>query len=737
MQLGTNGTVNPDDFDRMMDILKGVKKVVVLNAKVPRPVGGPGQPDPRRRREEVQERGARRLAQHRRRPSRVLLGRRHPSPSRGRPVLRPADRRIPCSRRLVGQFLRPDVGAGCSVCQAGQPKCCFCVRSEPWSSASSSAVWPSAPCLAASCPVAPRSSSAHHYTVKTVTKLRDLSQKSTVYWSDGVTKMDELGLQDRQNVTYTELASSPGGQRVINAVISTEDRTFWTNDGIDLGGVFRAFVTNVTSGGIEQGGSTITQQLVKNRILSPARDVNRKVKEIEDALRLNEKFSKKKILEEYLNTVYFGQNSYGIKSAASRFFITSDPGAPYPRGKRLDELTIGEAALARRGDREPRRHQPVHVPVAAIKRRGDVLQAEVGQGYITQAEADAANNEPLPTWLPQARAAPEEPAHRRSARPPAQRPAPRLHAEGAPRRAPQGWPHDHHHLRQEPAGGSRRRDHANALPSSPSGPDWGSSLVAIDPPTGAVKAMGQTSDFADSQYNIATHEVGRQPGSTWKVITLAAALMNGYSPNDTVDGQDPCSVPKVFGNASTINAGDGEGGFNRPVASDGRIGQLRVRAPLDERGPGQGDGHGPQDGHHPATAVSPPHPLDRRHRGHAARDGDGDGHHRQRRRAPDALLRAEGGSAQRERADRRVQPCGARRSCARSGRRPVRATRAARRDHRRHRHQGGAARSRALRQDRHHRPPQRRLVHRRHAAARHVGVVRQSHHQPAVGGLRR
>src|SRR6478752_5411471 len=97
----------------------------------------------------------------------------------------------------------------------------------------------------------------------------------------------------------------------------------------------------------------------------------------------------------------------------------------------------------------------------------------------------------------------------------------------------------------------------NALPRSPSGPDWGSSLVAIDPPTGAVKAMSQTSDFADSQYNIATHPVGRQPGSTWKVITLATALANGYSPNDTVDGQDPCSVPKFFGNVTTINAGDG------------------------------------------------------------------------------------------------------------------------------------------------------------------------------------
>ena len=86
------------------------------------------------------------------------------------------------------------------------------------------------------------------------------------------------------------------------------------------------------------------------------------------------------------------------------------------------------------------------------------------------------------------------------------------------------------------------------------GPDWNASLVAIDPTTGAVRAMVGGPDFSDSQYNIATHPIGRQPGSTWKVITLAAALQNGYSPNDMVDETDPCSVPKVFGNAQTVNA---------------------------------------------------------------------------------------------------------------------------------------------------------------------------------------
>ncbi len=125
-------------------------------------------------------------------------------------------------------------------------------------------------CLAAIVPGVEEMATAHRYSVKTVGKLRALSQKSTVLWSDG-SKMDELGIIDRKNVSYADLAASLGGQRVINAVIAAEDRTFWTNNGIDLGAVFRAFITNVTSGGIEQGGSTLTQQLVKNRILTPAR----------------------------------------------------------------------------------------------------------------------------------------------------------------------------------------------------------------------------------------------------------------------------------------------------------------------------------------------------------------------------------------------------------------------------------------------------------------------------------
>ena len=206
-----------------------------------------------------------------------------------------------------------------------------------------------------------------------------------------------------------------------------------------------------------------------------------------------------------------------------------------------------------------------------------MLQSEVEQGYITQAEADAANNEPLPTWLPQDQL----------------RPSSLLVSEVQDR------------LLNDPRLGNtpkKRRDTLlkggltitttfdknlqsladdavrNALPRSPAGADWGSSLVAIDPATGAVKAMSQTSDFADSQYNIGTHPVGRQPGSTWKVIALAAALANGYSANDSINGSAPCSVPSKFGNATTINSeGHGGGSESLWAATAGSVNCAFVR----------------------------------------------------------------------------------------------------------------------------------------------------------------
>jgi penicillin-binding protein 1A len=399
-------------------------------------------------------------------------------------------------------------------------------------------------CVAALVPGTVDIVTAHRYTVKQVDELSNLAETTTVYWADG-SKMGTLGVKDRERATLDEVP-----ERIQNAVIAIEDQSFWTNDGIDLGAVFRAFLTNVVSGEITQGGSTITQQLVKNRIVGGKRDVNRKIREIEDALRLNEKFSKEKILEEYLNTVYFGQGSYGIKAAARRFFLTPDPNGLFGyRGKEMSELTIGEAALLAGVIQSPEGNNPFKYPDVAIRRRADVLRLQVEQGYITQAEADAANNEPLPTVLPPAE----------------QRPTNHLVAEvqdrliNDPRYAAALGNTVAERESKLLKGGlkiyttfDRERQAiaedatANAAAVQTRGEGWEASLVAIEPATGMVRAMVGGPDFGRDQYNIATHAPGRQPGSTWKVITLAAAFANGYSPNDTVDGTEPCPVPSQF-----------------------------------------------------------------------------------------------------------------------------------------------------------------------------------------------
>src|SRR5205823_7679921 len=173
-------------------------------------------------------------------------------------------------------------------------------------------------CLAALIPGARQIALAHHYS-STVRSLGELSEPTAVYDASD-NRIGKLGVQDREPA---ELAEVP--QILINAVIATEDKTFWKNPGIDVSGVSRAFVENLTEGKISQGGSTITQQLVKNRILGNKRDLQRKAKELILAYRLNDKYSKREILKQYLNTVYFGQGSYGVKAAARRFFLTVDP----------------------------------------------------------------------------------------------------------------------------------------------------------------------------------------------------------------------------------------------------------------------------------------------------------------------------------------------------------------------------------------------------------------------------
>jgi penicillin-binding protein 1A len=405
-------------------------------------------------------------------------------------------------------------------------------------------------CLAALIPGATTIATAHHYTSDKIKELRGLNQRSTIFDSAN-NVIGVLGIQNREAAKLDEVPPL-----IQNAVIDVEDKTFWNNDGIDVNGVFRAFVKNLTSGKIEQGGSTITQQLVKNRILNSKRDINRKVKELVLAVRLNEKFSKRKILEQYLNTVYFGQGSYGVKAAVERFFTTTDPGSPFPRPKRFDEVTPGEAALLAGVISNPEGNNPFVDPEAAKKRRDFALGQMLDQGDITPEQATAGAQEPLPTVKPEAELRPKNAW--------AEEVQDRLYDD--PLYAVLGSTRQERRDRVLKGGlkiyasldPKLQQDAQNAMDAVlPEKPGWTGSLVSVDPTTGLVKAMVAGPGFESSQYNIATSYPGRQAGSTWKVITISAAMESGFSPNDLVDGTSPCKFGQY---GQTSNAGEGENG---------------------------------------------------------------------------------------------------------------------------------------------------------------------------------
>ena len=195
--------------------------------------------------------------------------------------------------------------------------------------------------------------------------------------------MTTLFEEDRAPV---KLADVPKG--FIDAVLAIEDRRFYTHDGVDYEGTTRALFQNLNSGEIQQGGSTITQQLVKNTMGDPKkRDLKTKVREAVLALRLEHEMTKNQILEKYLNTIYFGNGAYGIQAAVERYFGERDP--------RL--LTLGQAALLAGLIQSPETLNPITHPDRAARRRATVLDAMIDTKVITAEQARVAREEPLPT----------------------------------------------------------------------------------------------------------------------------------------------------------------------------------------------------------------------------------------------------------------------------------------------------------------------------------------------------
>ena len=168
------------------------------------------------------------------------------------------------------------------------------------------------------------------------------------------------------------------------AFLAAEDSGFYKHDGIDPWAIFRASLMNLKAGGIRQGGSTITQQVVKRLLLSPEKSFERKIKEAVLAYRLENYLTKDEILTIYLNQIYLGSRAYGVEAAARTYF-----------GVHVNQLSIAQAALLAGLPQAPTRYSPFRDFEAAKNRQKYVLGRMLVQGWITQAQHDAAVAEPL------------------------------------------------------------------------------------------------------------------------------------------------------------------------------------------------------------------------------------------------------------------------------------------------------------------------------------------------------
>jgi membrane peptidoglycan carboxypeptidase len=319
-----------------------------------------------------------------------------------------------------------------------------------------------------------------------------------------------------------------------NAVLVTEDRRFFNHDGIDLRRIVAAFVANTRAGEIVEGGSTITQQLVRSMLLDRDRTYRRKIIEAILARRLEERYSKRAILEAYLNRVYFGDGYYGVEAASIGYF-----------GKPAARLSPGEAATLAGVIKGPSIYSPSKNPRACRERRDIVLALMHEDGMLSGDEFDTASQTPVKAMLVNGdKAAVADPRHAHGAE---------YFRDAVTRELIDRFGADAVYT-----GGLRvyttldrnlQRLAENVIAMRLRGVSGGQdplqgALVAIDPQTGFVKAIVGGRSFHESPYNRAT-EARRQPGSAFKPFIFAAALESGLSPGSQLDGLDqPILTPE-------------------------------------------------------------------------------------------------------------------------------------------------------------------------------------------------
>lgn len=321
-------------------------------------------------------------------------------------------------------------------------------------------------------------------------------------------------------------------QNLQNAFIAAEDNRFYEHIGIDPIGIFRAIFANLTNRGIAQGGSTITQQLAKNAFLSQEQTLKRKIQEAMLALEIEHKYSKKEILEMYMNQIYFGQGAYGIQTAAKTYF-----------NKDVNELTLTQCAMLAGLPKSPNYYSPFNNLNEAKKRKNVVLDQMVKYGYVSAAEAEDAKNQDL--GLSKSHQSKEADEYASFIDYVSQQVAKKygddaLYKEGLKIYTTMDVDKQHAAVRA-------MRNLPNNYTDENGLTQPQAAIVSIDPKTGHILAM--VGGRGQDSFNRASMAV-RQPGSAFKPFVYLTALQHDMTPDTTMNDQ-----PVTYGNWSPKNAG--------------------------------------------------------------------------------------------------------------------------------------------------------------------------------------
>ncbi len=383
-----------------------------------------------------------------------------------------------------------------------------------------------------------------------------VAEASTVLDANG----EEIGLFRGFDQTVS-IEPDEVPQVMKDAIVSIEDRRFYEHNGVDIEGIGRAAQANAEAGGVSQGGSTLTQQFVKNVYLSNERTVERKVREALLAVDIEKTMSKEEILFGYLESAYFGSGAYGIGGAAIVYF-----------GVEVDELDISQAALLAGLVQAPTRLSPRNDVEAAQERRDMVLKAMKDEGYITNPEYKVEVARDI--WLGE----------------PADSPDP-TNVVVVPMR-PKGaseYPYFVDWVEQELVDllgeqavynegltiettirpdlqEAAKESVAKRLENTEYPVDM--SIVSLDPLTGHVVAMVGGRDYKQSQVNLAVGgSLGMQPGSSFKPIVLAKAMSLGMTPETKYEAPARWRVPGCTGDNCYLKNYSGGGGGSKTLRS--------------------------------------------------------------------------------------------------------------------------------------------------------------------------